>query len=179
MKEGDKAMADKTFAGLSYDAALQKYADTVAGVCVMRLQNWADAEDCFQNTFIKLFQKSPDFQSETHLKAWLIRVAINECRNYIAKNRRFLSLETRGSIACEPMIRESLEWRENESDISWALMMVEPKYREVLYLYYCEQYKVNEIAGILGKSPNTVKTLLKRGRENLKAMYGGDDDERS
>ena len=53
-------MADRTFAGLSYDAVLQKYADTVAGVCVMRLQNWADAEDCFQNTFIKLFQKSPD-----------------------------------------------------------------------------------------------------------------------
>ena len=48
-------MADVLYAGLSYDAVLAKYADTVAGVCVMRLQNWADAEDCFQNTFIKLF----------------------------------------------------------------------------------------------------------------------------
>ncbi|MBQ3329846.1 MAG: sigma-70 family RNA polymerase sigma factor [Ruminococcus sp.] len=176
MKEGDKAMADKTFAGLSYDAALQKYADTVAGVCVMRLQNWADAEDCFQNTFIKLFQKSPDFQSETHLKAWLIRVAINECRNYIAKNRRFLSLE---HLEREPATREPTVWRENESDVSWALMRLEPKYREVLYLHYCEQYKVNEIADILGKSPNTVKTLLRRGRDKLKKMYGGDMDESS
>ena len=162
-------MADHTFAGLSYDAVLQKYADTVAGVCVMRLQNWADAEDCFQNTFIKLFQKSPDFRSETHLKAWLIRVAINECRNYIAKNRRFLSLE---SLSREPAVI-----RENESDISWALMRTEPKYREVLYLHYCEQYKVDEIAGILRKNPNTVKTLLKRGREKLKKLYGGGTDE--
>lgn len=162
-------MADKTFAGLSYDAVLKKYADTIAGVCVMRLRNWADAEDCFQNTFIKLFQKSPNFQSETHLKAWLIRVAINECRNYIAKNRRFLSLES--------VNRESTEWRENENDISWALMQTEPKYREVLYLYYCEQYKVSEIAEILNKNPNTVKTLLKRGRDRLKAVYGGDGDE--
>ena len=162
-------MADRTFAGLSYDAVLQKYADTVAGVCVMRLQNWADAEDCFQNTFIKLFQKSPDFENETHLKAWLIRVAINECRNYISRNRRFLSLE---GLSREPVVS-----RENEDDISWALMQTQSKYREVLYLYYCERYKVNEIAKILSKNPNTVKTLLSRGREQLKTIYGGDSDE--
>ena len=166
-------MADKTFAGLSYDAALQKYADTVAGVCVMRLQNWADAEDCFQNTFIKLFQKSPDFQSETHLKAWLIRVAINECRNYIAKNRRFLSLD---SMSREAREGEPSVWHDNERDISWALIRLEPKYREVLYLHYCEQYKVDEIAHILGKNPNTAKTLLRRGREKLRKIYGGDGE---
>lgn len=168
-------MADGLYAGLSYDAVLQKYADTVAGVCVMRLQNWADAEDCFQNTFIKLFQHSPDFQSETHLKAWLIRVAVNECRNYIAKNRRFLSLNTTDkATAGEPSA-----WHDNERDISWALMRTEPKYREVLYLHYCEQYKVAEIAEILSIKPNTVKTLLKRGREKLKKIYGGDEDEAS
>lgn len=166
-------MADGMYAGLSYDAVLAKYADTVAGVCVMRLQNWADAEDCFQNTFVKLFQKSPDFQSETHLKAWLIRVAVNECRNYITKNRRFLSLDAaHPSAAGEPSA-----WHDNERDISWALMRTEPKYREVLYLHYCEQYKVNEIAEILSKKPNTVKSLLKRGREKLKQIYGGDEDE--
>lgn len=162
-------MAERTFAGLSYDAVLQKYADTVAGVCVMRLQNWADAEDCFQNTFIKLFQKSPDFQSKPHLKAWLIRVAINECRNYLAKNRRFLSFEH--------LEREPSAWQDNERDVSWAMMRLEPKYREVLYLHYCEQYKVDEIAAILSKNPNTVKTLLKRGREKLRLIYGGDEGE--
>ncbi|MBQ9680466.1 MAG: sigma-70 family RNA polymerase sigma factor [Ruminococcus sp.] len=167
-------MADVLFAGLSYEAVLQKYADTVTGVCVMRLQNWADAEDCFQNTFIKLFQKSPDFRSEIHLKAWLIRVAINECRNYIGKNRRTVSLD---SLGREPLERVPSTWHDNERDISWALMRTQPKYREVLYLYYCEQYKVNEIAKILSKNPNTVKTLLSRGREQLKMMYGGDGDE--
>ena len=166
-------MADGLYAGLSYDAVLAKYADTVAGVCVMRLQNWADAEDCFQNTFIKLFQKSPDFRSETHLKAWLIRVAVNECRNYIKQNRRLLSLDA----AYRSTIVESSEWHDNERDISWALMRTEPKYREVLYLHYCEQYKVAEIAEILSIKPNTVKTLLKRGREKLKQIYGGDEDE--
>ena len=161
-------MAEVLFAGLDYDRVMRKYADTVAGVCVMRLQNWADAEDCFQNTFIKLFQKSPDFHDENHLKAWLIRVAINECRNYIGKNRRTVSLD---SLDREPIVS-----REDERDVSWALMRTEPKYREVLYLYYCEQYKVDEIASILGKNPNTVKTLLKRGREKLRKIYGGDGE---
>ena len=168
MKEGDEAMAGNAFAGMSYEAVLQKYADTVTGVCVMRLQNWADAEDCFQNTFVKLFQKSPDFENEAHLKAWLIRVAINECRNYIAKNRRFLSLD---HLKRDPIVQ-----REDEYDISWALLRLDPKYREVLYLHYCERYKVDEIADILAKSPNTVKTLLRRGREKLKQIYGGDTD---
>ena len=161
-------MADVLFAGMAYEQVMRKYADTVAGVCVVRLQNWADAEDCFQNTFIKLFQKSPDFQDENHLKAWLIRVAINECRSYISKNRRQLSLDNLEHV---PIISCEDEW-----DVSWALMRTEPKYREVLYLYYCEQYKVDEIAKILGKNPNTVKTLLKRGREKLKKIYGGDGE---
>ena len=69
--------SDKRFADLTFEQAVHKYADTVTGVCVMRLQNAADAEDCFQNTFSKLWFKSPDFQSEEHLKAWLIRVAIH------------------------------------------------------------------------------------------------------
>ena len=160
-------MAEKIFAGMSYEQVLHKYADTVAGVCVMRLRNYADAEDCFQNTFIKLFQKSPDFMNENHLKAWLIRVAINECRNYINMNRRFVPLSAAKY--------ETVELKENENDISWAMLQVEPKYREVLYLFYCEGYKVNEISDILGKNPNTVKTLLKRGREKLRKAYGGDE----
>ena len=57
------------------------------------------------------------------------------------------------------------------------MMRLEPKYREVLYLHYCERYKVDEIAQILKKNPNTVKTLLKRGREKLRLIYGGDEDE--
>ena len=84
--------SEKLFAGLTFEQAVRRYADTVTAVCVMRLQNYADAEDCFQNTFSKLWLKSPDFQSEEHLKAWLIRVAIHECADYMRKNRRTVPL---------------------------------------------------------------------------------------
>ena len=58
--------------------------------------------------------------------------------------------------------------------MSWALMKTPQKYRDVLYLYYCEQYKIKEIAEILKTNESTVKTRLKRGRDILKSIYGGD-----
>ncbi|MBE6738248.1 MAG: RNA polymerase sigma factor [Ruminococcaceae bacterium] len=159
-------MGAPMFANLSYESVVRKYAQTVMGVCVMRLQNMADAEDCFQNSFIKLYTKAPDFKDETHLKAWLIRVAINECNNYLRDNRRFVLV---GNISNDTITKSEDEW-----DVSWALQRLSSPYREVLYLHYCERYKVSEIAEILGKPSNTIKTLLKRGREKLKAIYGGD-----
>ena len=156
----------KKFGGLTFEQAVRRYADTVTGVCVMRLQNFADAEDCFQNTFSKLCFKSPEFESEEHLKAWLIRVAINECAEYMRKNRRAAPVNT--------LPEQNASFDYEKSDMSWALFKTPSKYRDVLYLYYCEQYKVSEIAIILQKNENTVKSLLKRGREILKSIYGGD-----
>lgn len=160
------SIGEPRYAGLSYEQAVRRYADTVTRVCIMRLRNYADAEDCFQNTFMKLCFKAPHFESEEHLKAWLIRVAIHECASCHRKTRGILPLDT---------AREQEVQFDNEAvDVSWALMKTPPKYREVLYLYYCEQYKVAEIGQILGKNVNTVKSLLKRGRALLKSVYGGD-----
>lgn len=163
-------MAEKMFMGLfSFEQTVRKYSDTVTGICVMRLQNMADAEDCYQNVFCKLYYKSPEFESEEHLKAWLIRVTIHECTSYIRKRNRQLPTENVHNG------KPSLISDDDSRDISWALMKTPQKYRDVLYLYYCEQYKVKEIAEILNTKENTVKSLLKRGREILKSVYGGDN----
>ena len=160
-------MAEHLYAGLSFEHAVHKYADSVYTACVVRLQNGPDVDDCVQNTFVKLYQNPPVFNDENHLKAWLLRVAINECKKSIRDHRRFIPLE---ALKEHPLPVSD----DDTSDISWALMRLEPKYREVLFLYYIERYKVDEIAGILGKKNNTVKSLLKRGREKLKKIYGGD-----
>lgn len=162
-------MADIHYAGLTYEEVVQNYQKTVASVCVMHIQSYADAQDCFQNTFIKLYQKSPDFKDENHLKAWLIRVAINECNTLRRQYKKTAELTQQTD--------DVIEFPTNKTDISWALVKLEPKYRDVLYLRYCEQYTSGEIAQILGQNPNTVRTLLKRGKEKLKRIYGGDDDE--
>lgn len=159
-------MARLIFGDMDFEAVVRKYADSVLSACIMRLKNEADADDCFQNTFLKLYTDPPEFREEEHIKAWLLRVAINECKNFIRDNRKTVSLDSIPPVA-QPN-------SDDIRDISWALMRVEPEYREALYLYYVEQYKVKEIAEILGKNPNTVKTLLSRGRKKLKKIYGGD-----
>lgn len=160
----------KTYAGLSYDAVVHQYAQTVASACLMRLNNRADAEDCFQNTFLKLYTSSPEFKDENHLKAWLIRVAVNECKNTLRTRGRTVPLDSAAQV---PVFMQ-----ETDSGSAIAVLMkLSPKYREVMYLYYCEGYKIDDTARILGKSPNTVKTLLRRGREQFKKLYGGDDFE--
>lgn len=159
-------MTDKLFAGLTYEQVVRKYVGSVYGVCVMRLQNYADAEDCSQNVFLKLYSKSPDFSDENHLKAWLLRVAVNECKKHLRNNRR--------SVPLDSVDFENTGSPDEAYDISWALMKTPLKYREVLYLHYCEQYKLKEISVILGVKENSVKTLLKRGREILRSIYGGD-----
>lgn len=159
-------MPDKLYAGLSFEQTVHKYSQTVVSVCIMRLKNYPDAEDCFQNVFFKLFSSSPDFSDEKHLKAWLIRVAINECNNLLRKNKRLITLDEARKV--------SVNFEEDRHDISWALMKLPQKYSDVLYLYYSEQYKINEIAEILKIGESAVKARLKRGREKLKALYGGD-----
>ncbi len=160
-------MAEKLFAGQTFEQVVRKYSDTVTGVCIMRLQNTADAEDCFQNVFYKLYYKSPEFESDDHLKAWLIRVSIRESISYMRKFRR--------QIPCDVIYEDFVKDNTDNFDISWALMKTPSKYRDVLYLHYCEEYKIREIAEILSIKENTVKSLLKRGREILKSLYGGDN----
>lgn len=159
-------MSEKLYAGLTYEQTLRKYAHTVGNICIIRLQNYADAEDCFQNTFVKLYTDSPEFSGENHLKAWLIRVAVNECNMYRRKYKLLIPLDSVKS--------EKTFFNDEMSDIKWALFKTPQKYRDILYLYYCEQYKVSEIADILKINENTVKTRLKRGREKLKSIYGGE-----
>ncbi len=160
-------MADNDFAGLSFEQVVRKYKTTVGKICLVRLENYADAEDCFQNVFSTLYTKSPSFNNEEHLKAWLIRVAINECKNYIRDKKPLLPLQD--------VKENAVDFPHDECDISWALLRLDEKYKNVLYLHYIERYKVFEIAEILGKSENTIKSLLMRGREKLKKIYGGDD----
>ena len=162
-------MEERQFAGLTYEKAIEKYKRTVASVCILRLNNHPDAEDCFQNTFFTLFKSSKQFESEEHLKAWLIRVAINECNKHLRRARRFVSLSEYSS--------ETVNFPHDKCDISWALMELDLKYRQVMYLRYVEDYEVAQIASLLNKNENTVKSLLRRGREKLKKIWGGESCE--
>ena len=68
------------YAGMEYEDVVRQYADDITRLCVVWTQNEEAAKDCFQNTFLKLYQTEQTFREEEHIKAWLYTVARNECR---------------------------------------------------------------------------------------------------
>lgn len=160
-------MQGKDFAGMDFENALRYFADTVTRICKLHCSNEEDAKDCFQNTFLKLFQNKEIYKSKDHLKAWLITVAVHECADIYRQNwkKRIQLQEDMSTIMLQ---KEEMKADYIGSDDTFVMVMDLPlKYRRVLYLYYYEQYNIPEIANMLSISENTVKTQMARGRKKL------------
>ena len=145
---------------------ISKYADLVFRLCIVYLKNTADAEDAFQNIFIKLFEKSPSFNDEEHLKAWLIKCTTNHCKNMLGTywNRYRVSIDD---------VLLPIEDKQDEQLVKYV-MKLPFKYKTVIFLYYYEGYSTLEISEILNIKDATVRTHLKRGRDLLKKeLYNG------
>ena len=150
------------YVGMSFEQVIKKYADAVTRVCIVHCGNQTDAQDCFQNVFLKLYQSDTDFESEAHIRAWLIRVAVNECTDWY---RQFWK---RRIILTDEIPDRNLELtQEQEDSVIPYLMKLPFKYRRILYSHYYEDKKIAEISTELKLSENTVKTQLVRGRKLL------------
>ncbi len=146
---------------VSFTSCVQRYTDTVFRVALNYIGAPADAEDITQNVFLKLLREKKEFVSQEHIRSWLIRVTINECKN-LTRSRWWKqeSLET----CAEAFSFDTPE----RSELFYAVMALPKRYRLPIYLYYYEGYSTQETADILGATKNTVCTQLKRGRELLK-----------
>ena len=149
--------------------AVEEYADMVRRVCFYHLKNQTDTEDVFQNVFLKYMLHDEAFCDEEHEKAWLLRVAINSCKDYLKSffRRNVISLETVQEMEAEA----PKEYRE----VLEAVLSLPEKYKDVIYLHYYDGYSAAEIGKILGKRENTIYSLLSRGRKLLKEKLGGDE----
>ena len=150
------------------DRAVEKYADTVRRVCFMHLKNHSDVEDVFQEVFLKYILYDKPFESDAHEKAWLIRVAINACKDI------FKSFFRRKVCSFEDIDMEPFYIQEEDRPVLDAVLRLPDKYRNVIYLFYSEGYTAVEIARILNMRENTVYTWLSRGRAKLKEELGGE-----
>ncbi len=149
--------------------AIWRYADTVKRIAFMYLHNVHDVEDIFQTVFLKYALYIRTFRDSEHEKAWLIRISINCCKDHLGsawKRRVALAEEKTEIIASVP---------EDHQDLIQAIRdLVPPIYRDVIYLHYYEGYKAKDIAKIIGKTENTVYSMLARAREKLKNKLGGE-----
>lgn len=150
--------------------AIERYADTVRRICMIHLKNHADTEDIFQNVFLKYVLSTTVFESEEHEKAWFIRVTINACRDLL---RSFFRSRT---VSLDTLLDQPAELTETDRTVLDAVLALPPKYRDVVYLHYYEDYTAPQIGEILKKNVNTIYTLLGRAKQALRETLGGDDD---
>ena len=150
--------------------AIEAYGNLIRRICLIHLKNHADTEDIFQTVFLKYLLSSAEFQSPEHEKAWFIRVTANACRDLLksAFRRRVVSLDV--------LTDQPGELSEDNREVLEAVLGLPEKYRDVIYLFYYEEYTAPEIAEILKKNTNTVYTLLSRAKKILKEKLGGETD---
>ena len=144
--------------GDAFRLAFEQYTDTVYRVAVHNTPNQSDAEDVTQDVFLRLLQCGKHFKDAEHMKAWLIRVTINLCRNRYRAAKREVLLED---------IPQEAPQAEDGSVLEAVKRLPESE-RNAIYLHYYEGYTAAEIADILHSRTNTVLSWLRRGREKLR-----------
>lgn len=140
---------------------VRQYADMIYRIALHNLKNPADAEDIFQEVCLSLLTKNAPLYDDAHIKNWLIRVTINKCKNF--KKSHWQS-------RTEPLNPNAETADERDNSTLDLLYTLPNKYRNIIYLYYFEEYTVPEIAEILGESKNTVNSRLQRARKKLKEI---------
>lgn len=148
--------------------AVEEYADMIRRICFYYLKNQTDTEDVFQNVFLKYMLHDEPFHDKEHEKAWLIRVAINACKDYLKNFFR------RNTVTLEVINEMAAEIPEEYREVMEAVLSMPDKYKDPIYLHYYEGYSAADIGKILGKKENTVYSLLSRGRSILKKKLGGE-----
>lgn len=153
---------------ITAQAAIDRYADMVYRLALSQMKNTTDADDLFQEVFVRLVRHVQDLESWEHVKAWLIRVTINCARKHYEQywNRNVDYMEEPERVAdtdglCEPP---------EEHPVRAAVQKLPPKYRLVIHLHYYEELSVAEIAKLTDQKESTVKSQMHRAREMLRKI---------
>jgi RNA polymerase sigma-70 factor (ECF subfamily) len=149
-----------------------QYGNMVYRLAFAKLQNCHDADDIFQEVFLRYIRRAPQFSNREHEKAWFLRTTINCCKNYWASawQRKTTGLS---EVSEQPVVYDN----EDVQMLAEAMAKLAPKYRVVLHLYYYEGLTAEEIGKVQGLPAGTVRMQLSRARAMLKELLQQSDSE--
>ena len=155
---------------ITAEGAIDRYADMVYRLALSQMKNKTDADDIFQEVFIRLVSHIQDLESWEHVKAWLIRVTINCAGKHFDQywNKIVDYIDDTERLEVEAAESEVPE----EHPVRVAVSRLPVKYRTVVHLYYYEELSVAEIAQVTGQKESTVKSQMHRAREMLRELLG-------
>ena len=150
----------------SPEQVIRYYSDMVYRLAFARTGTKHDADDVYEEVFLRYLKKKPKFQNEEHRRAWLIRVTINCSNTFLTSIWQRKTQE----------LPEDLPFRQGEDyKLYEQLQQLSAKYRSVIHLFYYEEMSVEEISEILRRKPSTVRTQLTRAREQLRQILKEED----
>ena len=146
--------------------AMDAWGDTVYRVALAQTGSPSDADDVYQDVFMRLLEHTAAFESDEHLKAWLLRVTINRCRDLAKSNWN------RHTVAFDPVRDDIAELVRDprDADVWDAVGQLPDNLRSSVHLHYVEGYTTDEIARMLHSQPATVRTWLSRARARVKDL---------
>ena len=141
---------------------LTRFGDSILRYAYTYLHNMSDAEEVLQDTLVQFLKTAPEFESENHEKAWLLRVAANLSKNRIRYNKLRETDELNEELVAEE--------REDLSFVWEAVKQLPQEQRACIHLFYYEGYPTRDVARMLGRKESTIRSDLRRGREKLKKL---------
>lgn len=162
-----------------YEEVIRRNSETVYRLAYALVRTRADADDIYQEVFLRYVRKTPAFDSAEHEKAWFMRVTINCRRNFW----RSPWMQRRSALEGDALEREAsgadmfYEAADEDRLLIETVKQLPEKYRVVIHLFYYEDLSVEEIGRITKSKASTVRTRLTRARRELKSLLqqeGGD-----
>jgi RNA polymerase sigma-70 factor (ECF subfamily) len=142
-------------------------------LCYSYMGNQADAEDCTEDVFVKVLSGNITFKDSEHERKCFSVAACNRCKDKLKSS----AFRLNDSLDAEEAPEIAAPEQKDYSDVREAVLALPERLKTVVVLYYYGGYKAEEIAKQFGKSPSTVRNLLKEARDQLREKLGGAYDE--
>lgn len=159
---------------------MREYGNEILRIAYLYVGDLQAAEDIFQEVFLKAYQGFAEFQGKSSVKTWLIRIAINSCKDYLksAWKRRVTPMDEAVEQSLRtPDVYEQAEQRADAKKVRETVLSLPEQYREVIVCFFYQELSLEETAQTLHIPLGTVKSRLSRAKEKLKVLLrGGEED---
>jgi len=168
---------------LALSEVINRYQNKIFYYVLKMINNYDDAQDIVQQTFLKVYENIQGFDDERKFSSWIYRIAHNIAINQVKKNQRLVSVEAHHLDWLEDNhgeLEDFIEKKDREKlsqELIGFLDYIRPEYKEILILYYFEEKSYEEISDILRIPESTVGVWLRRARTSLRKIIDTKNEE--
>lgn len=156
-----------------YKLLLDRYQPGLVRHCFVMTHDYEMANDITQEASIKAYFQLNKYDANYRFSTWLYKIATNICLDYLKKRKNVSLDDIPEPASSEASILEKMDKRERAKTLHGAVRELPVKYQTVISLYYWEELSYEEIATVMNVPLGTIRTWLKRAKEQLKEVLHG------